>query len=191
MSIVSDALKKAQEQNGKFKKDTFAPDIVIKDKAPKGNHGSGIKNIFLAAVAICVLGFAAFWIKETYFNDKGIYPISSAEGIKRGGGPKTKNGRLADKGEAVLTKEPEIENKPKLKPGPLEAYIEPPPIAEPLPRRLFTLNGIVFGDGSPYAIINDNILEEGDYVNGAAVMRIEENEVTLDDQGRKITLILK
>jgi len=189
MSIVSDALKKAQEQSGKFKKDTFTPDIVIKDKAPGGGGGNSIKNILLVTALACVLAFATFTIKDAYFNDKDIYPISPAGGIKQKGGPEAENARMA--GGVVLTKESEIENKPEVKPEPPKADIKPPSIAEPLDRRLFVLNGVVFGDANPYAIINDTILEVGDYVNGAAVVSIEKNKVTLDDQGRKITLTLK
>ena len=53
------------------------------------------------------------------------------------------------------------------------------------------LNGVIQGDGKPLALINGKVVEEGTSVGGAKVVRISENEVDLETDGRRRTLRLE
>ena len=55
----------------------------------------------------------------------------------------------------------------------------------------FVLNGIMYLEGSPRAIINDSMVEEGEMVNGARVVKIDKKNVLLEYNGAEIILGLK
>jgi hypothetical protein len=55
----------------------------------------------------------------------------------------------------------------------------------------FVLNGIMYLEGSPRAIINDSMVEEGEMVNGARVVKIDKKKVLLEYDGAEIILDLK
>ncbi|MDP3042193.1 MAG: hypothetical protein Q8N62_05680 [Candidatus Omnitrophota bacterium] len=52
----------------------------------------------------------------------------------------------------------------------------------------FVLNGIFFSDEDGYALVNNQIVREDDYVDGAKVGLITANTVKLDNAGQTITL---
>jgi len=54
----------------------------------------------------------------------------------------------------------------------------------------FSLTGIVFGAGEPSAIINGNIVKEGDVIQGAKVLEIKPKKVKLDFKGKEISLLM-
>jgi hypothetical protein len=54
----------------------------------------------------------------------------------------------------------------------------------------FSLKAITLGGERAYALINDQILEEGDVINGKKVVKIESETVTLEQGGRTFTLLL-
>lgn len=54
----------------------------------------------------------------------------------------------------------------------------------------FVLTGVTWVGKDPTAIINNELVRVGDGVSGAKVVRIEEQEVTLDERGQTITLSL-
>lgn len=54
----------------------------------------------------------------------------------------------------------------------------------------FTLNGIFFSEGQGYALINNQIVRQGDEISGAIVESIAENEVELTFRGSTIKLAL-
>jgi type II secretory pathway component PulC len=54
----------------------------------------------------------------------------------------------------------------------------------------FSLKAITLGGERAYALINDQILEEGDVINGKKVVKIESEMVTLEQGGRTFTLLL-
>lgn len=58
----------------------------------------------------------------------------------------------------------------------------------PLTKADFALNGIFFSEDEGFALINNQIVKEGDVVNGAKVLRISVNAVELDSQGSVIKL---
>ena len=55
----------------------------------------------------------------------------------------------------------------------------------------FILNGIMYLEGGPRAIINDSMVEVGDNVSGAVIVKINRKSVILQFNGTEITLNLK
>lgn len=53
-----------------------------------------------------------------------------------------------------------------------------------------SLKAITIGGERSYALINDQILEEGDQISGKRIVRIESDKVTLEQGGRTFTLML-
>jgi len=53
-----------------------------------------------------------------------------------------------------------------------------------------SLKAITLGGEQSYALINDQILQEGDQISGKRIVRIESDKVTLEQGGRTFTLLL-
>jgi hypothetical protein len=53
-----------------------------------------------------------------------------------------------------------------------------------------SLKAITLGGERPYALINDQILQEGDEISGKRIVTIESDKVTLEQGGRTFTLLL-
>jgi hypothetical protein len=63
------------------------------------------------------------------------------------------------------------------------------PLEEPkVVQEVFVLNGIFFSHNDSYALINNQIVRENVMVDGARVLKITENTVELDNQGKPLTL---
>lgn len=87
---------------------------------------------------------------------------------------------------------------PSLPSAPVPALKEAP-AAEVLPVKIeettvqkapppFVLSGVFFSQQEGYALINNQIVKEGDVVDGATVKRINMNEVELDFSGSSVKL---
>ncbi len=64
------------------------------------------------------------------------------------------------------------------------------PTAQPSPRPRYVLSAIGERDGRPIAMLNDQIVREGDRVDGAVVRRISEGAVEIEVDGRTVRLVL-
>jgi len=53
-----------------------------------------------------------------------------------------------------------------------------------------SLKAITVGGERAYALVNDQILEAGDYISGKRIVNIETDKVTLEQGGRTFTLML-
>ena len=73
--------------------------------------------------------------------------------------------------------------------SPSQAALPSQPLEEKKSKETsFVLNGIFFSDNDGYALINNQIVRENDYVDGAKVGSITTNTVELDNSGQAITL---
>lgn len=54
-----------------------------------------------------------------------------------------------------------------------------------------TLDGIVYSDENPAAVVNGRVVSVGSFVDGCEVVRIRPDRVELDDGGSRIVLLLK
>ncbi len=68
------------------------------------------------------------------------------------------------------------------------AHVAQAPSQETLPSPILVLNGIFFSQEEGYALINNQIVKEGDEVNGAKVKKISMDEVELNALGSSIKL---
>ncbi|MDP2941752.1 MAG: hypothetical protein Q8N85_05855 [Candidatus Omnitrophota bacterium] len=68
------------------------------------------------------------------------------------------------------------------------AHAAQAPPQETLPSPILVLNGIFFSQENGYALINNQIVKEGDDVDGAKVKKISMDEVELDALGSSIKL---
>lgn len=73
---------------------------------------------------------------------------------------------------------------PANSPKPIEE--EKPKTAPPL---ALTLNGVYLQRDQPYALINNRIVKAGDNIHGAIVKEIRLEKVTLESEGKVITLV--
>jgi type II secretory pathway component PulC len=64
---------------------------------------------------------------------------------------------------------------------------EPPHETEPLPN----LTGIIRGEGKLLAVINNNIVEEGQTIGGMRVKKIYNDHVVLSDNAKEYIITLK
>ena len=166
MSIINEALKKA----GQKRKDFPEPEPLVSEPQPepkverkkKSNKRLIILGIFLFIG--CTLLFSFFLVKGPLIEPK-IKKLSTLE--------------VPPEEEIVL---------PALKPK--EEFVKEVIIQEEkLPS--LTLTGIIQGYGRPAAIINERIVEEGDFIGGARVIEIGQGEVRLNFEGEDFLLTLK
>jgi hypothetical protein len=167
MSIISDALKKAQEENKNLKEVDEAVKTVSVEKAePKKKN----KSLILAVLLMILSSVITFVLMQ---SREDIDIVSSGDNI-------------------VLTKEIERASPP----GPVSSQAPLPKKQSTTRRRelsslAFELSGIVYGSGRPYAIINDTVFEKGDSIGGGKITGIEKNKVTILVSGEEVTLSLK
>lgn len=181
MSIIQDALKKAQVDYLEKKKPErresprygmAAPKADIRAKirpVRKTKRSITILSIFIVSMLIVsALGLRIFLIyKGNLKKEKNITkPLLSKEASAA---------PLAEIIAPVSFVKPKIE--------PVAPAAPPPPI--------FILNGIMYLEAKPQAIINGYILEEGDAINGATVMVIDKDYVLLNLKDDKLKLNLK
>lgn len=172
MSIINDALKKAQEQNTRFKSKGISSYSVAKQHKPQSYIQKKV-IAFISTLFLMTLTLGVSWLIIGTIKNLSMPPVAVVPEIH-------------EPPEDQINTEPQdpspiadVANKGIL-------YQKAKPVSE-----TFVLSGIVFGDGNPFAVINDKIVEEGDRIDEAKVVRIEKNRVTLHLEGEKITLTLK
>ncbi|PIU41307.1 MAG: hypothetical protein COS99_06320 [Candidatus Omnitrophica bacterium CG07_land_8_20_14_0_80_42_15] len=180
MSIISEALRKAHEINSQSKRkepgkpNLLGPAIEPGTPTPKIKANKNISYLATLVIILILLTFAGFVILKSRSSgvNKQAATIAYDAAVKN-----TENNT-----DTVRIKEepaaPIIENKPAAK--------------KDFNYEAFDLSGIVFGGGKrSFAVINNDILEEGDMVGDAKIIRIEKNKVTLLFNNSEIVLNLK
>jgi type II secretory pathway component PulC len=176
MSIIYDALKKVENS---IDKNQGVKDVAHKSK----------RKVYLLYVSVACLGFI---IANTFFNlitkthqskinilakKQSEFSKSEAQGKNLTQAQiKVKNSSL--KTQPLKTDTPTF--------IPLSTEMQKSAAAETKkgkqPRLSFILNGVFFSQDKGYALINNKIVEEGDIVEEATVMRITLDEVELKSQ---------
>lgn len=172
MSIIQEALKKVERK--------VAPEAGLPQKVagPRQTEITpqhkatpfGIKPVILAVFIIVVI----FTVWQFSLGDRA----------------KSKNAAKADS--VATAPHQEITYKPIV-----EKKAEPAEVRTDVVANLkkqepkFILNGIMYLEDGPQAIINDALVREGDIVNSAKVARINRNSVVLNLDDVEMTLILK
>lgn len=179
MSIVNEALKKVNLN--KLDKKTVEKKPAIPPVAAESTPQINITNVTHSKtpyIIIAVVGSVAILTAFLMFgffinNNQSNSPVlaSNPQAPLAAGSAKASLGGL----------EP-----PQKEPGAIDKIIN-----NLKNRTQFQLNGIVYSDVDPTAIINDTIVREGDQINGATIESIQENFVKLSQEGKEITLEVK
>jgi hypothetical protein len=173
MSIISDALKKAQSKRGQGAKTPPLADTLPVEKATPKPRNHRLRIVHISVILACIIAMVFIFgpTKEimTYLNARFYalrqQPAGTVERTDVGGGN-------------VAT---------AIAPARVQA-------TQPVPSRssgAFNLSGIVFGAGEPFAVIDNQIVVEGDAVSGWKVITIEQNRVMLLSGNEQLTLTLK
>ncbi|MGB3082251.1 MAG: hypothetical protein WBB86_04595 [Candidatus Omnitrophota bacterium] len=212
MSIISDALKKAQakrSRKGKTDKPVDAIsleknpekylDVMIaeeKMKKPSIADKRRLVSILGALVVVLLLGGAALFL----MTSRTSMPQKAPEPIKRGAEqkkieqvePASKVTPTPPEAEAetkrpkyipVVKKEPEPEEEPV-------AWREPTTLRGQT-RQLPTLSGIMYAPTNPQAILDGDLYTEGETVRGFKVQKILPNKVKLTADDKEYELRLR
>ena len=151
MSIINDALKKA-EQEGTSKSPLTS---LLKNKPLLENRQRRAKNLlpFIGIISVILEAFLLYNLfpKKTAVDKKSLLAHKSPA-------------RQAN----TLTGTRTIDAKEDL-----------------------SLSGIVFSEKGSWAVINDSIVREGDMIEGAKLLKIEEESVELAFPDKKLILNLK
>lgn len=174
MSIIQEALRKAQ---GEYVEKKMPP--VVKEEVvhPRPDNWSpqGIKKSTPAHLPIRKLGLPA------------LVAVLTMSLLIYGIGLSLRYSRSHTK-DVVVTKTAKTVSPPKAQPISLPKVetIDLMPSSPPT----FVLNGIMYVEDKPQAIINGHVLEEGDKINGATVLVIEKDCVLLsiNDANMKLEL---
>lgn len=78
---------------------------------------------------------------------------------------------------------------PRLAPANPPAVARATPTAQASPKPRYVLSAIGERDGRPIAMLNDQLVHEGDRVDGAVVRRITEGAVEIEVDGRTVRLV--
>ncbi|MBL7070513.1 MAG: hypothetical protein ISS27_03475 [Candidatus Omnitrophica bacterium] len=160
MSIIYDALKKVEGNLSKPK------------PVSESSHAPAKRTFKL--IPFLAYSFAVFL---AFFSMKMVYDLITrprqAQQVKK------QTGRLLNVVTAV--KQPALLSK-------RIPALNTQEITEELPD--LVLNGIFFSGGAGYALINNQILEEGDGISGLVVRKITEGDVELKTKNSVVTLSL-
>ena len=186
MSIINEALKKAQQKNEQIKKEEIktaepkqaeitavVPPVVTKEPEPR-NKIAGIGFLIIILIIISV------FIKINDVKKQGS--DSGTEGVIT----ETLSRSTADQGAKVVKKKPE-QNIGITVYSPNEPKGSLPDLLSPL-----ELSGIVYGSGGrDYAIVNNKVLEIGDEIDNYQLITIEKDSIVLFSGKEEIVLDLK
>jgi len=143
-------------------------------------------------MAVAVLALYTFVIHKPQREVKGVSAAATAAT-----GAKAKAKAKAVQPAPVVK---DVAAKPAETPGALTPRVLPPETwgTDPFVRDWVMVNelanlklkAITLGGDRPYALINDQILQEGDEISGKRIVNIESDNVTLEQGGRTFTLLL-
>jgi len=163
MSIIFDALKKVEKKLHSTPKPTNEPPVT---KVHLKNHPG--KKIFFIIILLFLLALAMILIKRNLFISVTINsPINTAA-------PATSRPFSKDI--------PKPESPEKIDPSKTDTP------TKTIPTQPFVLNGVFFSEDCGYALINNQIVRQGDEVDGAQVVRITPEMVEINFQGNSILL---
>ncbi|NQU95854.1 MAG: hypothetical protein HQ549_06505 [Candidatus Omnitrophica bacterium] len=175
MSIIAEALKKAQETSAK----TIVPQPVKQPVKTTKKHNSRLYGIIVVCVLLLFSGVVVF-----SFLNPGIIKTNTEERIYDSPAP----GKMASKTEDPPSMSETVVEKEENK---INALKSPGRIGTADITERLQLNGIMYTPGKPLVVINDNVWAEGDTVSGFKILKIEENSVKVASNGQEFIIRLK
>lgn len=196
MSFILDALRKVDQENrqaGEAVPPVAAVEMLRKERRHRRRQFAAMAVIAVASAASTTLLLRRSPAVEPASLPPAEAPRAGA--VELAVANPVVEGKLLTNAEVVVP-----ERAPDPPPAAVAKREAPPkrepqapaaPAAEPvreLPR--LVLQGTSVLDGKPVAVVSDRRVFEGDIIEGAVVIRIEERSVTLEFEGRRFTLTL-
>ena len=182
MSIINEALKKAQKEKESFPAAHAATNIEVHFQK---KHGLNWGPVFVLTVLFLIAGPILIPLFSTPFKNRAVTVTEKQPAVGQVSLPDTA---------IPMTKAPQValaEMTRKAQFG-IEEAPRPAPSVPLLntiaAKSAFALSGIVYSPKDSYCIINDQIIKVGERVGGAKLLEITPDKVTLDYQGRLIAL---
>lgn len=166
MSIIYDALKKVENKVGQNKAQTIAA-------SPKREKNFQVK-IFILFLSVLGIGFVMAKMLFSFTLTPKPQRLLAIPSFNQAQAPKKQ----------VIN----VVQEPSEKPIPVEPNVIKSPAIESQPAAAWVLNGVFFSREEGYALINNQILKEGDSIEGAKVMRITLEGVELEGAGLRTKL---
>ena len=187
MSIIQEALKKAQATSGSADKVMERYDTIIRTgKIAKTPDRKSVEKKYIRFVVYAVIAFILLSVLAARYlsmPQPRQFPAAKHAVVPK---EKVSSAPVVQPEKALPTVE--LPEKPVALPQPI---VQEQPIVEERPADDFTLSGIMHLEDGPRAIINNLTVAEGDYVADATVMKINNNRVMLKRRDSEITLHLK
>jgi len=193
MSIIQEALRKAEEHIKDMEQAEARPPeskmegpekaAAQQAVAPAVNKATKAKqDTKTVAMLLVLLVLAAVFAASQFFPRKAAAPKQAA-GQEAAGKEEAAPASLPKEAPAAPVKAQEFPT--------LQSVLFKQPEEKKPASPEFVLNGIMYLEGSPRAIVNDVMVEPGDTVNGAKVVKIDRQDVVLLYNGSEIVLKLK
>ncbi len=214
MSLINDALRRANQTKKKESSDTSAGAPMLPNPSPTKSSSSSLAPILLIAIPLVVLLAGFFLWKSLKTNSTTvIHSKSVADDVRRRSdlSNQEKSDRLLTSAAtkvapSVTPAQPEnriaaevtpVSTQPSANSGSVEEKLSTQSVAEagepippPAPPPL-KLQGIFYRLSNPTALINGKTLGVGETVAGARVVKIERQEVSLERDGQITVLRMK
>lgn len=176
MSLIHSALKKAEGEKGTSK----LPPPPFQDSSTKPpslqKEGKKYGKFLRWGVLLLGVGIGFFWIQKNLFVEKkpAVPPVVFL--------PEEKPLKPVETVESPSP--PEIEEAPV-------PPVSTPPSPSILLKSSILLNGIVQGEGEPFAVLNNQIFRVGDEIEGAVLLKIGRDFVVLKENGEEFQIKMK
>ena len=220
MSLIDDALKRAQEAGGAEARPADRPWIPTPMPDPGFARGLRLRRMAGAALLAAAAGGAVYlWLGRTSTSETpaaAVVPAFPTAAAASAGSAPTElplvivSTPVRPRTAAAVSRAPREVAAPPAAPAAAEAS-ESPAEREPTPRPLprlgaartyaggvtfpsgerIELGGIVWSETAPRALLNDRIVGVGGYVEGYEVTRIDTDRVELQKDGVTITVTVK
>ncbi len=196
MSIIHDALKKVQQGLGPKSTVTETASAYLYETPPKIEilppMKNKIKSLFILSCATVITGASILYIYQQFQNDipkvNGFAKKSFYKLIDKEGPPAFKTKAPEDlKALGQLTVNP-----PK---PPIPSIATKPPAilntADPIAFITLNIHGVMSDGPNNVVLINDQVYQEGDEVNGVKIIKISLNSITVINNGKEETIRVK
>jgi len=198
MSLINEALKKAEKEKGKKEPRPF--DSQESGGVPSRKLGFGIlQGVGIQlATRIALIGFFMVIVFFVLLSKKGSFPKKE-----------TLPQPVAEQTPQTLVPQSETDSPPPpssspspvslpVKTSPLPSEVKGSPLPTPSLRSIpiamdgaFILNGIIEGQGENFAIINNQITRIGDQTDGATLLEVKKDSVLIEKEGEKFFLKMR
>jgi hypothetical protein len=178
MSIIHDALKKVQEGLApKIETLTREGEQTADQKPPTDNK---IKSIFAVSCALVITAASILYIYQQFQNNNPQFNSFAKKSFYQ----------LIHKGKPLAAKTEAPENLKPLAQFSVNPPPGPPMTKQPAPTT-FNIHGIMSNKTGNLVLINDQVYQEGDVVDGTKIVKINLNSVTVITDGIQQTILVK